>query len=87
MRCVMLAEAPSYWKALRRLLEQAKVVGPKVHDARVAAICKLHGLTELWSADKDFGRFKGIDVRNPLLGGSRDQAGNPVRFRHCVPRS
>ncbi len=63
---VLLAEAPSYWTALRRLVERSKVSGARVHDARVAALCMQHGVTELWTADRDFGRFKGIAVSNPL---------------------
>ncbi len=63
---VLLAEAPSYWTSFRRLLEQAKVIGPRVHDARVAGLCLQYGVTELWTADRDFGRFKGIAVSNPL---------------------
>lgn len=42
------------------------VVGPKVHDARVAAICLGHGISELWSADRDFSWFPALKVRNPL---------------------
>jgi uncharacterized protein len=38
-----------------------------VHDARVAALCLAHGISELWSADRDFGRFPGVRVRNPLV--------------------
>jgi uncharacterized protein len=26
-----------------------------------------HGVRELWSADRDFGRFPGLHVRNPLV--------------------
>ena len=63
---VLLSEAPSYWASFRRLLEKTKVIGPRVHDARVAALCIEYGVTELWSADRDFGRFTGIAVSNPL---------------------
>jgi predicted nucleic acid-binding protein len=44
------------------------VVGPQVHDARVAALCRLHGIRELWTADRDFSRFPQLRVRNPLVG-------------------
>jgi predicted nucleic acid-binding protein len=44
-----------------------RVVGPQVHDARIAALCNLHGVQELWTADGDFGRFPGLKVRNPLI--------------------
>jgi hypothetical protein len=42
--------------------------GALVHEARVAALCLQHGVTELWSADRDFGRFPRLRTRNPLVG-------------------
>ena len=42
-------------------------MGPMVHDAQVAALCLHHGVETLWSADRDFGRFPGLSVQNPLL--------------------
>ena len=64
----MLAEGPGYAEHLARALTQGKVVGAKVHDARVAALCAYHGVRELWTADRDFTRFSSITVRNPLVG-------------------
>ena len=64
---VLLAEVEGYWGTLRRLLEGARTQGPSVHDARIAALCLTHGVRELWSADRDFGRFPELPVRNPLL--------------------
>jgi toxin-antitoxin system PIN domain toxin len=64
---VLLGETPSYWKSLRPLLEDGQIDGPRVHDARVAAQCLLHGVSELWSADRDFSRFPGLKVANPLV--------------------
>lgn len=66
---VLLHEAGSYWSELRPMLHSGKVRGPMVHDARIAALCRLHGVRELWSADRDFGRFPELSVRNPLVGG------------------
>jgi len=40
--------------------------GGQVHDARIAATCLEHNVTELWSADRDFSRFPGLRTRNPL---------------------
>ena len=31
------------------------------------ATCRIHGIEELWSADRDFSRFPGVAVRNPLV--------------------
>jgi toxin-antitoxin system PIN domain toxin len=64
---VLLGEGEGYWAVLRGLLEAGKVTGPLVHDARVAALCLYHGVRELWTADRDFGRFPGLAVRNPLV--------------------
>ena len=64
----LLAESPTHWPTLRALLAAGRVAGPQVHDARVAALCRDYGVRELWSADRDFGRFAGLTVVNPLVG-------------------
>lgn len=64
---VMLSETGRHWPSLRALLADAKIDGPKVHDARIAALCVQHQVRELWSADRDFSRFPQLNVRNPLL--------------------
>lgn len=64
---VFLSESDGYWETLADLLDAGDVVGPKVHDARIAALCILHGVRELWSADRDFSRFPSLRVRNPLV--------------------
>jgi toxin-antitoxin system PIN domain toxin len=65
---VTLAEDGAYWHTLRAVVEQARIEGPRVHDARVAAICLRHGVRELWTADRDFSLFPTLRVRNPLVG-------------------
>jgi uncharacterized protein len=64
---VLLAESEAYWHGLQRLLRSARASGPRVHDARVAALCLEHGITELWTADRDLSRFPSLKVRNPLV--------------------
>jgi uncharacterized protein len=63
----ILSEVDGYWLELRTTLETGRVIGPQVHDARIAALCRLHGVRELWTADRDFSRFPGLVVRNPLV--------------------
>jgi toxin-antitoxin system PIN domain toxin len=65
---VLFAETEGYWSELRSTLEQSRVAGPMIHDARVAAICRDHGVRELWTADRDFSRFPAFTTRNPLVG-------------------
>jgi hypothetical protein len=64
---VLLAEATEHWPVLRGLLDGGKIVGPQVHDARIAALCVQHGVKELWTVDRDFGRFPKPKVKNPLI--------------------
>jgi uncharacterized protein len=64
---VMIGETPSHLAVLADLLEAGKVIGPQVHDARIAAICLQHGVKELWTADRDFSRFPQVRLRNPLI--------------------
>ena len=65
---VVLGGPHDHWAFLRRQLAAGRVLGPMVHDARVAAICIGHGVEELLTADRDFGRFPSLAVRNPLVG-------------------
>jgi hypothetical protein len=64
---VLLSEADGYWPTLRDFISTARTTGAHVHDARIAALCRFHGIQELWTADRDFGRFPELTVRNPLV--------------------
>ncbi|MEJ0069123.1 MAG: TA system VapC family ribonuclease toxin [Pseudomonadota bacterium] len=64
----ILAESTAHWTTLRALLIGGRIAGAQVHDARIAALCRQHGVRELWSADRDFSRFAGLTVVNPLVG-------------------
>lgn len=64
---VLLAESAGYWEQLRALVEAGRVTGAQVHDARIAALCVHHGVQELWTVDRDFSRFAGLPIRNPLI--------------------
>jgi toxin-antitoxin system PIN domain toxin len=63
----LIGELRGHLKVLEGILSGGKVSGGGVHDARIAAICREHGISELWTADRDFGRIPGVRVRNPLL--------------------
>ena len=65
---VFLAEAGDHLRRLEALVSTAGVTGPRTHDARVAAVCMGHGISELWTADRDFGYFPALRTRNPLVG-------------------
>lgn len=63
----LLGELTDYWPHLESVLQTGRVEGPLVHDARIAALCRQHRVTALWTADRDFSRFPGLPTKNPLL--------------------
>jgi toxin-antitoxin system PIN domain toxin len=64
---VRLAETDGHWATLKALVLGGRVDGPRVPDARVAALCESHGIRELWTADRDFSRFPAVKAVNPLV--------------------
>lgn len=64
---VLINEDGTYWEEFTGILKRGDISGPRVHDARIAAICLIHHVKELWSADRDFSRFPALSVRNPLV--------------------
>ena len=55
-----LAVVTHDWEHLKSMLAVGKAVGPLVHDARVAIICRAWGVAQIWTADRDYSRFAGI---------------------------
>lgn len=72
-RLKLLGEIGAAWETLRDTLASSRVVGPMVYDARIAALCAQHGVDELLTADRDFSRFPGLRVRNPLIPNSANE--------------
>ena len=67
----VIGEESGYTATLRSLLFSSQVCGPRIHDARIAAICLNHAVAVLWTADRDFARFPDLRTRNPLIVGHR----------------
>jgi predicted nucleic acid-binding protein len=63
----LVAETDDHAAVLGPLLITSGAVGPKVHDARIAAICLSLGVSELLTADRDFSYFPELRTRNPLI--------------------
>lgn len=64
----LLGEGGDHVELLSKIANEGRAVGAKIHDARIAAICLEHGVSELWTADRDFSRFPSLKTRNPLVG-------------------
>jgi toxin-antitoxin system PIN domain toxin len=46
---------------------KSRIRGAMIHDARIAACCRSHGVSELWTVDRDFSRFPVLKTKNPLV--------------------
>lgn len=67
-RAVPLHETSTHLETLRRFAIEGRASGGALHDARIAALCRDHGVSELLTADRDFSRFPELRVRNPFVG-------------------
>jgi uncharacterized protein len=63
----LIGETSAHWNYLKQILIARNVLGPKTHDARIAAICHQHGVTRFLSADRDFSGFPELPTVNPLV--------------------
>lgn len=64
---VVLGEERGYWDVYERMAAASRVQGAKLHDARIAALVEFHRVGLLLTADRDFSRFPGIRIKNPLV--------------------
>jgi toxin-antitoxin system PIN domain toxin len=61
----IVGPAERFWKLLRDQILEGRVSGPLVTDAALAALALECGAT-LCSTDRDFRRFKGLEVIDPI---------------------
>ena len=62
----LLSEPNGFFQSLQPIIDQPRIRGPVVHDARIAALCIAHGVDELLSKDRDFQHFPTLRVRDPF---------------------
>jgi len=63
----VLHSGAQHWSILSTLASKARLQGGHFHDARIATICLENGVSMLYTADRDFGRFKDLKTMNPLV--------------------
>ncbi len=66
-----IGEGSGYFDTLCSQAKAGKIKGPKIHDARIAAICLHNGVKLLWTADRDFSSFPNLACENPLIRKSK----------------
>ena len=64
---MLLSETPMHAAILEQVVQQSGVTGNLMHDAHIVALCLEHGATELLTGDRDFARFSGLRITNPLI--------------------
>lgn len=64
---VVLVELGDPLTPFAALMRASGASSRTVYDARIASLCLSHGVRELWTADRDFGRFPRLRTRNPLV--------------------
>lgn len=63
-----VGEIDGFWPVYRRVSEAARPKGNLVPDAHLVALMHQHGISTIWTHDRDFRKFDGITVRDPFAG-------------------
>jgi toxin-antitoxin system PIN domain toxin len=58
----ILSPGPRYPKLFAEALREADARGNLAFDAQIAAVCREHGTGRLLTMDKDFARFRGLQL-------------------------
>jgi predicted nucleic acid-binding protein len=65
---MLLPDTPGVYAEWRRIIVDNNVSGVQVHDARLVAIMKTHGVTSILTFDvDDFSRYTGIQATHPRV--------------------
>lgn len=59
-------EGDRFWPALLSVTRETYVRGNLIPDAHLVALMREHGVSKIWTRDRDFRKFDGIDVIDPL---------------------
>ena len=59
-------ELEGFWTAYRRVANEVKPRGNLVPDAHLVALMHEHGVSTIWSNDRDLRKFGGITVKDPF---------------------
>jgi len=60
------AESDRFWERFVEVADDARPSGNLVSDAHLVALMLEHGVRRIWTHDRDFRRFRGIEVRDPF---------------------
>lgn len=59
-------EGEQFWPRFREVSQEGGARGNLVPDAHVVALMRENGVRTIWTHDRDYRRFDGLEVRDPL---------------------
>lgn len=62
----VLDEGPGFWARYRDVADEVPVRGNLVPDAHLVAILRQHGVRTVYSRDRDFRKWGGLSVVDPI---------------------
>jgi len=66
----MLAEDEGFWDVYQDVARDMPVRGNLVPDVHLAALLRQHGVGTIYTRDRDFLKFRFLDVRDPFRPGA-----------------
>lgn len=60
-------EQEGFWRRAGEVLDDAGPTGNLVPDAHIVALMLENGVRTIWTHDRDYRRFRTIDVRDPFM--------------------
>jgi toxin-antitoxin system PIN domain toxin len=63
-----VGEIDGFWPVYQRVAGAVNPRGNLVPDAHLVALMRQHGISTIWTHDRDFRKFDGITVRDPIAG-------------------
>jgi len=64
--CRPIGEEEGFWRTYRDVTADVPTRGNLVPDSHLAAVLRDHGVRVLYTHDRDFRKYKFLDVRDPL---------------------
>lgn len=61
-----VGETDGFWRELQSVAGPIRPRGNLVPDAHLVALMRQHGVSTIWSRDRDFRKFDGIRVNDPF---------------------
>lgn len=62
----VVGESDGFWASFAAVAADVKPRGNDVRDVHLVALMREHGVSTIWSHDRDFRRFRGITVKDPF---------------------